>query len=113
MARALQRRTSLCDRARALAQVPRALREELAARGWRTGRAREHARVAAADGTLKLLLQLADGRLVEAVGIPERDVAPTGDAGKNRLTACISSQARAGCSMFLLLASGAAGLETV
>ena len=80
----------------ALAQVPRTLREELASRGWRTGRAREHARVAAADGTLKLLLQLADGRLVEAVGIPERDVTPTGDAGRNRLTACVSSQARIG-----------------
>lgn len=76
-------------------QVPKALRAALAARGWRTGRAAEHARVAAADGTRKLLLQLADGRLVEAVGIPERDAAPGGGAGKQRLTACVSSQARA------------------
>jgi len=75
--------------------VPKALRAALAARGWRTGRAAEHARVAAADGTRKLLLQLADGRLVEAVGIPERDAAPSGGAGKQRLTACVSSQARA------------------
>ncbi|KAK9827990.1 hypothetical protein WJX81_005819 [Elliptochloris bilobata] len=77
--------------------VPKALREELAARGWQTGRAPEHARVAAKDGTAKLLLQLADGRLVEAVGIPERTAAPAGGMAKDRLTACISSQV--GCPM--------------
>ncbi len=80
--------------------MPKALREQLAAHGWRTGRAIEHAQVKAADGTRKLLLQLSDGRLVEAVGIPERDTAPSGGVTKHRLTACVSSQACTPCTSF-------------
>ena len=67
-------------------QVPKAMKEELAARGMTTGRSVLQQTVAAKDGTRKFLLQLADGRVVEAVGIPnDKD---------SRLTACVSSQAR-------------------
>lgn len=54
--------------------------------GVTTGRSKQHQRVVATDGTRKLLRQLADGRVVETVGIPADDY------GKPRLTACVSSQ---------------------
>lgn len=44
--------------------------------------------VKAADGTEKFLLQLADGRVVETVGIP------VDDQDSPRLTVCVSSQVR-------------------
>lgn len=64
-------------------QVPKVWREQLKARGLRTGRSLLHSTVTAPDGTRKFLLQLADGRLVETVGIP---------ADGSRLTVCVSSQ---------------------
>ncbi|EFN52752.1 hypothetical protein CHLNCDRAFT_36696 [Chlorella variabilis] len=67
------------------------LRAQLAERGVRTGRSVLHHSVASPDGTRKFLLQLADGRVVEAVGIP----ADGGD--RRRLTVCVSSQV--GCPM--------------
>ncbi|KAK2080343.1 hypothetical protein QBZ16_000196 [Prototheca wickerhamii] len=90
--RAAQLRTAVLSGARALEEVatlPRALRARLREAGVRTGRSRVHGRRQAADGTIKLLLQLADGRVVESVGIPSRD--------GRRLTACVSSQV--GCPM--------------
>lgn len=45
-----------------------------------------HQAVSAADGTRKFLLQLFDGRVVEAVGIPDG----------SRLTVCVSSQVGGG-----------------
>lgn len=52
------------------------------------------------DGTRKYLIEFADGTRVEAVGLPTRD----------RLTACVSSQA--GCAMgCTFCATGAAGFE--
>lgn len=69
-------------------QVPKKFREQLVASGVTTGRSRPHDSVVATDGTRKLLRQLADGRVVEAVGIPSDDY------GKARLTACVSSQVR-------------------
>lgn len=48
-----------------------------------------HHSVRAPDSTQKLLLQLAEGRVVETVGIPVTD-----EAGKQRLTVCVSSQVR-------------------
>lgn len=48
-----------------------------------------HHSVKAVDGTQKLLLQLAEGRVVETVGIPVTD-----EGGKQRLTVCVSSQVR-------------------
>lgn len=47
------------------------------------------------DGTRKYLLQLADGNLVETVGIPSRDANAAGDP--RRLTVCFSTQV--GCPM--------------
>jgi adenine C2-methylase RlmN of 23S rRNA A2503 and tRNA A37 len=67
-------------------QVPKPLREQLVAAGITTGRSRSHDCVVATDGTRKLLRQLADGRIVETVGIPAVDI------GNARLTACVSSQ---------------------
>ncbi|BAZ37370.1 hypothetical protein NIES4101_32910 [Calothrix sp. NIES-4101] len=51
------------------------------------GRSTEHYRSVASDGTIKYLLQLADGQIVETVGIPS----------DNRLTVCVSTQV--GCPM--------------
>jgi 23S rRNA (adenine2503-C2)-methyltransferase len=45
-----------------------------------------HHVVSARDGTKKFLLQLFDGRVVEAVGIPAEG------ADRSRLTVCVSSQ---------------------
>ena len=69
-------------------QVPKAWREQLAAEGTRSGRSRVHREVRAADGTRKFLLQLADGHVVETVGIP------LDNDDKHSLTCCVSSQAR-------------------
>lgn len=61
---------------------------------WRTeiatvpiGRSQIHHRSAAQDGTVKYLLKLADGQVIETVGIPTQ----------KRLTVCVSSQV--GCPM--------------
>jgi 23S rRNA (adenine2503-C2)-methyltransferase len=67
------------------------LREELKNSNIRVGRSRRHHVAAAPDGTAKLLLRLDDDRVVETVGIPATE------NGKNRLTACVSSQV--GCPM--------------
>lgn len=69
-------------------QVPKKWREELQSRQISTGRSKLHHSVTAQDGTRKFLLQLSDGLIVEAVGIPADDF------GKQRLTACVSSQVK-------------------
>ena len=51
------------------------------------GRSQIHFRAEAPDQTVKFLLRLADGQIIEAVGIPS----------ENRLTVCVSSQV--GCPM--------------
>ena len=53
----------------------------------RIGRSQLHFRSVAPDGTVKYLLKLADGHIIEAVGIPT----------EKRLTVCVSSQV--GCPM--------------
>ena len=65
------------------------------------GRSTLHYRSVAPDGTVKYLLRLADGEIIEAVGIP---TFPWGDKGKGetsqsleRLTVCVSTQV--GCPM--------------
>lgn len=70
-------------------QIPKAWRQQLADAGYVTGRSQVHRQDVAPDGTRKLLLRLADGRLVETVGIP------ADQKGQNRLTVCVSSQASA------------------
>ncbi|NJL83648.1 MAG: 23S rRNA (adenine(2503)-C(2))-methyltransferase RlmN [Chloroflexaceae bacterium] len=64
---------------------PKAWRESLA--DYPVGRSQLHYQSLAPDGTRKYLLQLRDGLIIEAVGIPTA----------KRLTVCVSSQA--GCPM--------------
>ncbi len=71
------------------------------------GRSQIHYRSVATDGTVKFLLRLADGHIIEAVGIPTfdwRSPKPSSSAGSggsrpplDRLTVCVSSQV--GCPM--------------
>jgi 23S rRNA (adenine2503-C2)-methyltransferase len=64
---------------------PKAWRE--AAADIPIGRSELHHRSESRDGTVKFLLKMTDGQIVETVGIPTRD----------RLTVCVSSQV--GCAM--------------
>ncbi|MFS8908134.1 23S rRNA (adenine(2503)-C(2))-methyltransferase RlmN, partial [Synechococcus sp. OH2] len=64
---------------------PKAWREAL--QDYPVGRSQVVQRIESRDGTVKLLLQLADGELIETVGIPTA----------KRLTVCVSSQV--GCPM--------------
>jgi 23S rRNA (adenine2503-C2)-methyltransferase len=68
--------------------LPASFIAQLQEAGVTTGRSVVHHTVQAPDGTSKLLLQLSEGRLIEAVGIPAQD------AAKERLTVCVSSQVR-------------------
>lgn len=66
------------------------------------GRSTLHYRSAAPDGTVKFLLRLADGQIVETVGIPTfkrqgDPFHPKPGASIDRLTVCVSSQV--GCPM--------------
>jgi 23S rRNA (adenine2503-C2)-methyltransferase len=74
--------------ARSLSDItvfPKAWREEM--QDYPIGRSQIHFRAPAPDGTVKFLLKLADGSIVETVGIPT----------EKRLTVCVSSQV--GCPM--------------
>ncbi|HMV69697.1 MAG TPA: 23S rRNA (adenine(2503)-C(2))-methyltransferase RlmN [Myxococcota bacterium] len=71
----------------AMTDLPRALRERLAAEA-RLGALDVAAEQVSRDGTVKRLYRLGDGQLIESVLMPYRD---------ERRTACISSQA--GCAM--------------
>ncbi|XP_031259596.1 uncharacterized protein LOC116117723 isoform X2 [Pistacia vera] len=73
-------------------QLPQAFRNDLQEAGWTVGCSPIYRTVTAADGTIKLLVQLEDNRLVETVGIPVED-----KKGLMRLTACVSSQV--GCPL--------------
>jgi 23S rRNA (adenine2503-C2)-methyltransferase len=74
-----------------ISTLPAAWRASLRDRGVTVGRSTIHAVSRSSDGTAKLLLRVADGRVVETVGIPEDE------ASKKRLTVCVSSQV--GCPM--------------
>ena len=74
--------------ARSLEEItvfPKRWREEVA--GVAVGRSLVYRRSVAPDSTVKFLLQLADGNIIETVGIPTQ----------KRLTVCVSSQV--GCPM--------------
>lgn len=79
--------------------VPRALKERLAAAGHTVRGSQVEEVDVSADGTEKLLLRLADGETVEAVLIPEGD----------RTTLCISTQV--GCPVACVFC--ASGLDGV
>ncbi|MQL83468.1 hypothetical protein Taro_015963 [Colocasia esculenta] len=72
--------------------LPQTFRDGLRETGWSVGRSPVHRVVAAADGTMKILIMLEDSRLIETVGIPVDD-----EKGPYRLTACVSSQV--GCPL--------------
>ncbi|BAY30611.1 radical SAM domain-containing protein [Nostoc carneum NIES-2107] len=59
------------------------------------GRSKIHYRSEARDGTVKYLLQLSDGQIIETVGIPS--FGKGGEISKTRLTVCVSTQV--GCPM--------------
>ncbi|MEH1967004.1 23S rRNA (adenine(2503)-C(2))-methyltransferase RlmN [Nostoc sp.] len=59
------------------------------------GRSTLHYRSEAPDGTVKYLLRLTDGQIIETVGIPT--FAERGEGPKARLTVCVSTQV--GCPM--------------
>lgn len=73
--------SSLAD----ISVFPKQLRTELA--DLPIGRSTIHHRSVAPDGTVKYLLRLADGQIIESVGMPT----------EKRLTVCVSSQV--GCAM--------------
>ena len=72
-----------------IGNIPKVWKEALAARGVTVGRSVLHHKVVSSCGTIKYLLKLHDGYVVETVGIPEND--------GNRLTVCVSSEV--GCPM--------------
>jgi|MDSW01.1.fsa_nt_gb 23S rRNA (adenine2503-C2)-methyltransferase len=74
-----------------LVSLPKSIRAAFVTAGVCIGRSTVHHVTAAPDGVVKLLLRLGDDRIVETVGIPATE------NGKNRLTACVSSQV--GCPM--------------
>lgn len=74
---------------------PKQWRQEMAA--FPVGRAELHYRSEAPDGTVKFLLRLADGQIVETVGIPTVGRGAGQNSKLERLTVCVSSQV--GCPM--------------
>jgi 23S rRNA (adenine2503-C2)-methyltransferase len=112
----------------AMTDLPKALRERLAAEGLQPVASVAHEHVAA-DGTTKLLVRMHDAALIETVLIPmgtdggagsdDADLASLDDddedeepeaAGTERVTQCISTQV--GCAMkCAFCASGVAGLQ--
>ncbi len=71
---------------------PKAWRETVA--DLKIGRSRIAYRAPSADGTVKFLLEMNDGQIIEAVGIPAYK---NGRQTLDRLTVCVSSQV--GCPM--------------
>ncbi|MGQ9779100.1 MAG: 23S rRNA (adenine(2503)-C(2))-methyltransferase RlmN [Bacillota bacterium] len=82
-----------------MTNLPRNLRQTLAAEGYEVGLPQEKARREGADGTKKFLFGLADGETIETVYIPEGP----------RRTVCVSTQV--GCGMgCAFCATGQGGL---
>src|SRR5437763_1428642 len=82
--------------------LPSKLREDLSAAGWRVGMPSVQKRFTSADGTVRYLIQFADGQSVETVWMPEGDGGEEGDGSDeprnyDRATICISSQV--GCAV--------------
>ncbi|MCV0373676.1 MAG: 23S rRNA (adenine(2503)-C(2))-methyltransferase RlmN [Nitrosarchaeum sp.] len=90
-------------------QLPKAMREELAAAGYTIGSTQEIHRVVSEDGeTMKLLLNLDDDTSVETVLMQYPSTNPLGHP---RSTICVSTQI--GCAMgCVFCATGQMGFET-
>jgi 23S rRNA (adenine2503-C2)-methyltransferase len=101
------------QRIEALDQVstlPQAYRTSLEEQGWRVGLPRISQKSVSSDGTVRYLMELADGETVETVWMPEGDDGETGDGSEagdeveapapaqwRRSTICVSSQM--GCAV--------------
>ena len=91
--------------------LPHELKTDLVARGWRVGLPAIQKKFTSVDGTVRYLLEYADGQSVETVWMPEGDGGEAGDGteagdeelpargsrGRTRATICVSSQV--GCAV--------------
>jgi 23S rRNA (adenine2503-C2)-methyltransferase len=92
--------------------LPREYRARLSEEGWETGFPRIAQRFVSTDGTVRYLIELADGETVETVWMPEGDDGENGDGTEagdeldeaaaspapwHRATICVSSQV--GCAV--------------
>ena len=71
-----------CQRVEQVEQIstlPAAYREQLEAQGWRIGVPAIARRFFSSDGTIRFLIELADGETVETVWMPEGDGGESGD----------------------------------
>jgi 23S rRNA (adenine2503-C2)-methyltransferase len=101
------------QRAEALDQIstlPREYRARLAEQGWGVGLPRMTGKFQSRDGTVRYLMEMADGETVETVWMPEGDNGESGDGSEagdeigygtggawRRSTICVSSQV--GCAV--------------
>lgn len=100
------------DRLEDVSTLPRDYRARLSEEGWRLGLPAIARQFLSRDGTVRYLMELADGETVETVWMPEGDGGETGDgsdagveeesaaagpAGWRRATICVSSQV--GCAV--------------
>jgi len=95
----------------AISTLPRNLRSQLEAEGWSVGMPRISQKFVSSDGTIRYLVELADGETVETVWMPEGDDGESGDGTEagdesesgatanrfTRATICVSSQV--GCAV--------------
>ena len=86
-----------------LTTLPITLRERLISEGWSIGFPKIQKRFTSSDGTIRYLVEFADGQTVETVWMPEGDGGEEGDGSEdaaqsyNRATICVSSQV--GCAV--------------
>lgn len=93
-----------------ISTLPQIYRQQLEASGWSVGMPRISERFVSSDGTVRYLMELADGETVEAVWMPEGDEGECGDGTEagdelesgapgnwRRATICVSSQV--GCAV--------------
>jgi 23S rRNA (adenine2503-C2)-methyltransferase len=94
-----ERRSSIED----ITTLPLALRQQLKNAGWTIGMPGIQKRFTSSDGTVRYLMEFADGQTVETVWMPEGDGGEEGDGSESdvtsydRATICVSSQV--GCAV--------------
>ncbi|MFY9558739.1 MAG: 23S rRNA (adenine(2503)-C(2))-methyltransferase RlmN [Terriglobales bacterium] len=94
-----------------ISTLPREYRAQLGEQGWRVGLPGISRKFVSSDGTVRYLMELADGETIETVWMPEGDDGETGDGSEagdemespaasaswRRATICVSSQV--GCAV--------------
>jgi 23S rRNA (adenine2503-C2)-methyltransferase len=99
------------DRLDQVSTLPLEYRAHLAEQGWEVGLPRIARKFISSDGTVRYLVELADGQTVETIWMPDGDGGESGDgseagdeieggtapAGWRRATICVSSQV--GCAV--------------